>query len=177
MVELEKQARKAARATQKSKGAQPEDRTQTTSENPPKIETIPHTFSVGTWLLDASKDNTRARKTACKTTSSNPLSQTTIDEFYRKKEGNDDEETKSKRLKDDTHMVDTHAFTTSSRAKDDNLETINLIDETLAMCRDDILGSITMIVDSGASHILLRHEHAHALYIMSSVTTPRVTQI
>jgi hypothetical protein len=32
------------------------------------------------------------------------------------------------------------------------------------MCRDDILGSITMIVDSGASHILLRQEHAHVLH-------------
>jgi hypothetical protein len=166
MGELEKQAaRKAARATRESKGAQPKNRTQTTSESPPKIETIPHTFSVGAWLLDATKDNTRARKTACKTTSSSLLSQTTIDEFYREKDGNDDEETKSKRLKDDTHTVDTHAFTTSSRAKDDHLaETINLIDETFAMCRDDIPGSITMIVDSGASHILLRHEHAHVLH-------------
>jgi hypothetical protein len=82
MSELEKQAaRKAARATRESKGAQPENRTQTTSESPPKIETIPHTFSVGAWLLDATKDNTRARKTARKTTSSNPLSQTTIDEI------------------------------------------------------------------------------------------------
>jgi hypothetical protein len=50
----------------------------------------------------------------------------------------------------DTHTVDTHVFTTSSNAKDDHLaETINLVDETLAMCRDDIPGSITMIVDSG----------------------------
>jgi hypothetical protein len=160
MGELEKQAaRQAARATRESKGAQPENRTETTSESPPKIETIPHTFSVGAWLLDATKDNARARKTARKTTSSNPLSQTTIDEFYCKKDGNDDEETKSKRIKDDTHTVDTHAFTTSCRAKDDHLaETINLFDETLAICRDDIPGSITMIVDSGASHILLRHE-------------------
>jgi hypothetical protein len=56
-------------------------------------------------------------------TSCNPLSQTTIDEFYRKKDGNDDDETKPKRLKDDT--VDTHAFTTSSRANNDHLaETI-----------------------------------------------------
>ncbi len=48
------------------------------------------------------------RKTARKTSSSNPLSQTTIDEFYRRKDGNDDEESKSKLLKDDTHTVDTH---------------------------------------------------------------------
>ncbi len=74
MGELEKQAaRKAARATRESKGAQAENRTQTTSESPPKIETIPHTFSVGAWLLGATQDNTRARKTARKTTSSNPL--------------------------------------------------------------------------------------------------------
>ena len=32
------------------------------------------------------------------------------------------------------------------------------------MCRDDIPGSITIVVDSGASHILLRHEHAHVLH-------------
>jgi hypothetical protein len=106
--ELEKQAaRKAARATRNSKGAQSENRTQTSSESPPKIETIPHTFSVGAWLLDATKNNTRARKTTRKTTSSNPLSLTSIDEFYRKKNDIDDEETKSKRLKDDTHTVDT----------------------------------------------------------------------
>ena len=83
--------RRAARATRNSKGAQSEDWTQTSSKSPPKIETIPHTFSVGAWLLDATKNNTRMRKTARKTTSSNPLSQTTIDEFYRKKDGNDDE--------------------------------------------------------------------------------------
>jgi hypothetical protein len=77
--ELEKQAtQKAARATRDSKGAQSENRTQTSSESPPKIETIPHTFSVGAWLLDATKNNTRARKTARKMTSRNPLSQTTI---------------------------------------------------------------------------------------------------
>jgi hypothetical protein len=164
--ELEKQeAQRAARATRNSKGAQSEDRTQTSSKSPPKIETIPHTFSVGAWLLDPTKNNTRMRKTARKTTSSNPLSQTTIDEFYRKKDGNDDEETKSKRLKDDTHTVDTHAFTISSGARDDHLaETINLIDETLAMSKEDIPGSISMIVDSGASHILLRQEHAHVLH-------------
>ncbi len=105
------------------------------------------------------------RTTAPKTTSSNPLSQTTIDEFYPKKDGNDDEESKSKRLKNDTHTVDTHAFTISSGARDDHLaETINLIDETLAMCKKDILGSISMIVDSGASDILLRREHAHVLH-------------
>ncbi len=137
MGELEKRdARKAGRVTRKSKGAQL--KTQATSESPPKIETIQHTFSVGAWLLGATIGNTRAMKTARKTTSSNPLSQTTIDEFYRKNEGNDDDETKTKRLKDDTHTEDTHAFTTSSRAKDDHLaETINLIDETIAMCRDD----------------------------------------
>ncbi len=102
--ELEKQAaRKAARDTRNSKGTQSANRSQTSSESPPKIETIPHTFSVGAWLLDGTKDNTRARKTARKTTSNNSLSQTTIDEFHRKKDGNDDEETKSKRLKDDTH--------------------------------------------------------------------------
>ncbi len=43
-------------------------------------------------------------------------------------------------------------------------ETINLIDETLAMSKKDIPGSISMIVDSGASHILLRQEHAHVLH-------------
>ncbi len=85
------------------------------------------------------------RRTARKTTSSSPLSQTTIDEFYPQKDGNDDEETKSKRLKNDTHTVDAHAFTTSSGARDDYLaETINLIDETLAMCKKDISGSISM---------------------------------
>jgi hypothetical protein len=43
--ELEKQAaRRTARATRNSKGAQ--------SENPPKIESIPYPFSVGAWLLD-----------------------------------------------------------------------------------------------------------------------------
>jgi hypothetical protein len=89
--ELEKQAaRKAASDTRNSIGAQSANLTQTSSESPPKIETIPHTFSVGAWFLDVTKDNTRARKTARKTTSNNPLSQTTIDEFYRKKDGSDD---------------------------------------------------------------------------------------
>ncbi len=46
--ELEKQAvRRAALATRNSKDAK--------SESPPKIETIPYTFSVGAWLLDATK--------------------------------------------------------------------------------------------------------------------------
>jgi hypothetical protein len=116
--ELEKQAeRKAARATRNSKGAQSENRTQTSSASPPKIETIPHTFSIGAWLLDATKNNTRMRKTARKTTSINPLSQTTIDEFYRTKI-DDDEEIKSKRLKDGTHTVDTNAFTTATIVKE-----------------------------------------------------------
>ncbi len=98
MGELEKQAEpNIARATRKSKGAQ--------SENPPKIESIPHTFSVGAWLLDATKNNTRTRKTARKSTS-NAVSQTTIDEFFLKE---DADNTKSKRLKDDKH-----AFTAAS---------------------------------------------------------------
>jgi hypothetical protein len=98
--ELEKQAaRRTARAFRNSKGAQ--------SESPPKIETIPHTFSVGAWLLDATKNNTRMRKTERKTTS-NLLAQTTIDEFFRKND-TDDDETQFKRLKDDKH-----AFTTAS---------------------------------------------------------------
>ncbi len=46
----------------------------------------------------------------------------------------------------------------------DLAETINLIDETIAMCKDDIPGSISMIVDSGASHVLVRQEHAHVLH-------------
>ena len=62
-------------------------------------------------------------------------------------------------------MVDTNAFTISSGTGNDDLaETINLIDETIAMCKDDIPGSISMIVDSGASHILMRQEHAHVLH-------------
>ncbi len=48
--ELEEQAeRKAARATRNSKGAQSENQTQTSSASPPKIETIPHPFSVGAY--------------------------------------------------------------------------------------------------------------------------------
>jgi hypothetical protein len=98
--ELEKQAvRRTVRATQNSKDAQ--------SESPHKIETIPHTFSVGAWLLDATKNYTRMRKTARKTTS-NAVSQTTIDEFFHKNNA-DDDNTKSKRLKDDKH-----AFTARS---------------------------------------------------------------
>jgi hypothetical protein len=136
MGELEKQeARKAARlSTRKSKGAQPEDRAQATSESPPKIEAIPHKYSVGAWLMEATAGtagNTRTRKTARKTTVINPLlSQTTIDDFYRRNDDNDDDETKSKRLKEDKD-----AFATSTRTKDDyQAETINLIDETLDMC-------------------------------------------
>ena len=60
-----------------------------------------HTFSVGAWLLEATKNNARMRKTARKTTS-NAVSQTTIDEFFHKDNANDDN-TKSKRLKDDKH--------------------------------------------------------------------------
>jgi hypothetical protein len=164
--ELEKQAaRRAARATRNSKGAQLQSRTQTSFKRPPKIETIPHTFSVGAWLLDATKNNTRMRKTARKTTSSNLLSQTTIDEFFCKPDNTDDDETQSKQLKEDTHTVDTNAFTIASGTGNDDLaETINLIDETIAMCKDDIPGSISMIVDSGASHVLVRQEHAHVLH-------------
>ncbi len=142
------------------------------------------------------------RKTARKTTS-NSVSQTTIDEFFHKDNADDDTsqskrlkddkhafttatmdnerpepiewvtpppdpyplaETKSKRLNLDTHTIDTNAFTISSRTRSDDIaETINLIDETIAMCKDDIPGSINMIVDSGASHVLVRQEHAHVL--------------
>jgi hypothetical protein len=50
-------------------------------------------------------------------------------------------ETKSKRLKDDMHTIDTNAFTISSRTRSDDIaETINLSDETIAMCKDDIPG-------------------------------------
>ncbi len=62
----------------------------------------------------------------------------------------------------DTRTINTNAFTTSSRTRSDEIaETINLIDETIAMCKPDIPGSISMIVDSGASHVLVRQEHAH----------------
>ncbi len=233
-LELRAQRRKA-RATRQSKGAQP--------ANPPKIDTIPHTFSVGAWLLDAIQHNTRMRKTARKTTS-NAVSQITIAEFFDKDNANDNN-TKAKRFKDDKHAltsasidiakpitlprtwaefqnnpdqhrhhptwdllspaefyetvrecywneVDGHtltatmranewvpvppdpphgtrtiysnAFTTSSRTRSDEIaETINLIDETIAMCKPDIPGSISMIVDSGASHVLIRQDHAHVL--------------
>ena len=64
----------------------------------------------------------------------------------------------------DTRTINTNAFTTSSRTRSDDIaETINLIDETIAMCKPDIPGSIGMIVDSGASHVLVRQEHAHVL--------------
>ncbi len=93
--ELEKQtARSITRATRESKGAQ--------IANPPKIESIPHTFSVGAWLLEATKNNARMRKTARKNTS-NAVSQTMIDEFFHKDNANDDN-TKSKRLKDQKHL-------------------------------------------------------------------------
>ncbi len=73
--ELEKQAAwRAAPATRNSKGAQSEDRTQTPSKSPPKIEAVPHTFSVGAWLLDATKNNTRMRKTGTQ----NDVEQSTI---------------------------------------------------------------------------------------------------
>ncbi len=66
MGELEKQeARKTARlSTHKSKGAQPEDRTQATSDSPSKIETIPHKYSVGAWLMETTAGNAKKRKTA-----------------------------------------------------------------------------------------------------------------
>ena len=64
----------------------------------------------------------------------------------------------------DTRTINSNAFTTSSRTRSNDIaETINLIDETLAMCKKDIPGSISVIVYSGASHILLRQEHAHVL--------------
>ncbi len=47
--------------------------------------------------------------------------------------------------------------------EDYQAETINLIDELLDMSKEDIPGSITMIVDLGVSHILLRHEYSHVL--------------
>ncbi len=187
MGELKKRAAREiaqniARANRESKGDQP--------ANPPKIKSIPHPFSVGAWLLDATKNNTRARKTARKTTA-NAVAQTTIDDFFLKESDNEDN-TKSKRFKDDKHALTSasiddekiapnewvplppepqgtrtiysNAFTTSSRTRCDEIaETINLIDETIAMCKPDIPGSINMIVDSGASHVLIRQEHAHVL--------------
>jgi hypothetical protein len=65
---------------------------------------------------------------------------------------------------DGWRTINTNAFTTSSRTRNDDIaETINLIDETIAMCKPDKPGSISMIVDSGASHVLIRQEHAHVL--------------
>ncbi len=55
--------------------------------------------------------------------------------------------------------------------EDYNAETINLIDDTIAMFKEDIPGSITMNVDSGASHILIRHEHAHVLQNVSCTSS------
>ena len=63
-----------------------------------------------------------------------------------------------------TRTIYSNAFTSSSRNRSDDIaETINLIDETIAMCKPDIPGSISMIVDSGASHVLVRQEHTHVL--------------
>jgi hypothetical protein len=127
-------------------------RTRKTARKTTAINPLSQT-TINAWLIEATAGNTMTRKTARKTTAINPLSQTTIDDFYRRNDDNDDDEPKSKRLKEDKH-----AFTASSSAKDDlQAETINLINETLKMCREDKPGSITMIVDSGASHILLRH--------------------
>ncbi len=87
-------------------------------------------------------------------------------------------ESKSKRLKVDTHTIDIKAFTMSSRTRSDDIaETINLIDETIAMCRDDIPGSISMIVDSGASHVLVRQEHAHVLHNVTCDNSKRYATI
>jgi hypothetical protein len=155
--ELEKQeARKATRlSTLRSMGDQPENQIQSTSDSPPKIEAQPHKNSVGAWLLEATAGN--KRKTARKTTAISPLSQTTLDDFYRKDENNHVDEPKSKRTK-----TEKQALTASALARDDyNAETINLIDETIDMFTEKIPGSMAMIMDSGASHILLQHEHAH----------------
>ncbi len=85
-------------------------------------------------------------------------------------------QTKSKQLKDDTRTINTSAFTMSSRTRSDDIaETINLIDEKIAMCKPDIPGSISMIVDSGASHVLVRQEHAHVLH-NAPATTRKVMQ-
>jgi hypothetical protein len=159
--ELEKQeVRKVTRlCTLKLKGAQPENQVKSTSESPSKIEAQPHEKSVGTWLLEATAGN--KRRTARKTTANRPLlvSQTSLDDFYLQDENHDDNETKFKRTK-----TEKQEFTTIVQARDDyHAKIINLIDETIDMFREEIPGSITMIVDSGASHILLRHEHAHVL--------------
>ncbi len=54
--------------------------------------------------------------------------------------------TKSQRLNLDTHMIDTNAFAIPFRTRSDDIaETINLIDETIAMCKDDIPGSISIV--------------------------------
>jgi hypothetical protein len=99
------------------------------------------------------------RKATQKTTAKRPPTQTTIDDFYLQEDNEDDNEPEPKRPKSEKH-----AFTTSVQERDDyNEETINLIDETMNMFRKEIPGSIAMIVDSGASHILLRQEHAHVL--------------
>ncbi len=54
------------------------------------------------------KNNTRMRKTARKTTS-NAVSQTTIDEFFHK-DNADGDDTKSKRLKDDKLVTTQHGI-------------------------------------------------------------------
>ncbi len=157
MGELEKQeTRKATRrSTLNSKGAQPETQIKSTSDSPPKIEAQPHENSVGTWLLETISK----RKAAQKTTATRPPSQTTLDDFYLQEDNENDDEPEPKRT-----MSEKNAFTTSVQERDDyNAETINLIDETMDMFREEIPGSIAMIVDSGTSHILLRQEHAHVL--------------
>jgi hypothetical protein len=155
--ELDKQeAQKTMRlSTLKSKGTQPETQVKVPSDTPPKIEAPPHENSVGTWL----SATISKRKTTHKTTAKRPSTQTTIDDFYLQEDHEDDNESEPKRPK-----LEKHAFTTSVQEQVDyNEETINLIDETMNMCRKEIPGSIAMIVDSGASHILLRQEHAHVL--------------
>jgi hypothetical protein len=157
MGELDKQeAQKAMRlSTLKSKGAQPETQIKVPSDTPPKIEAQPHENSVGTWL----SETISKRKTTHKTTAKRPPTQTFIDDFYLQEDNEDDNEPEPKRSKSEKH-----AFTTSVQERVDyNEETINLIDETMNMFRKEIPGSIAMIVDSGASHILLRQEHAHVL--------------
>ncbi len=147
MGELDKQeAQKAMRLyTLKSKGAQPETQIKVTSDTPPKIEAQPHENSVGTWL----SATISKRKTTHKTTAKRPPTQTTIGEFYLQEDNEDNNESEPKRPKSEKH-----AFTTSVQERVDyNEETINLIDETMNMCRKETPGSIAMIVDSGASHI------------------------